>query len=115
MKIKGEDFGSISRKQNLRDHPNLYSPNISLISISGIVSSVGLVHTGGNAKYESPLNFLYPSQKNRILLILASLAQYVMNELIEGQSENSVVILLSGYSFVSLRHETMASITDSIS
>ena len=32
-----------------------------------------------------------------------------------GQSENSVVILLSGYSFVSLRHETMASITDSIS
>ena len=43
MKIKGEDFGSISRKQNLRDHPNLYSPNISLISISGIVSSVGLV------------------------------------------------------------------------
>ena len=34
---------------------------------------------------------------------------------IMGQSENSVVILLSGYSFVSLRHETMASITDSIS
>ena len=34
---------------------------------------------------------------------------------IEGQSENSVAILLSGYSFVSLRHETMASITDSIS
>ena len=33
----------------------------------------------------------------------------------EGQSENSVTILLSGYSFVSLRHETMASITDSIS
>ena len=32
-----------------------------------------------------------------------------------GQSENSVAILLSGYSFVSLRHETMASITDSIS
>ena len=31
------------------------------------------------------------------------------------QSENSVAILLSGYSFVSLRHETMASITDSIS
>ena len=35
--------------------------------------------------------------------------------IIWGQSENSVVILLSGYSFVSLRHETMASITDSIS
>ena len=35
--------------------------------------------------------------------------------LISGQSENSVAILLSGYSFVSLRHETMASITDSIS
>ena len=34
---------------------------------------------------------------------------------IMGQSENSVAILLSGYSFVSLRHETMASITDSIS
>lgn len=34
---------------------------------------------------------------------------------ISGQSENSVAILLSGYSFVSLRHETMASITDSIS
>ena len=34
---------------------------------------------------------------------------------IQGQSENSVAILLSGYSFVSLRHETMASITDSIS
>ena len=34
---------------------------------------------------------------------------------ITGQSENSVAILLSGYSFVSLRHETMASITDSIS
>jgi len=34
---------------------------------------------------------------------------------IGGQSENSVAILLSGYSFVSLRHETMASITDSIS
>lgn len=33
----------------------------------------------------------------------------------KGQSENSVAILLSGYSFVSLRHETMASITDSIS
>ena len=33
----------------------------------------------------------------------------------QGQSENSVAILLSGYSFVSLRHETMASITDSIS
>lgn len=32
-----------------------------------------------------------------------------------GQSENSVAILLSEYSFVSLRHETMASITDSIS
>ena len=32
-----------------------------------------------------------------------------------GQSENSVAILLSGYSFVSLRHEKMASITDSIS
>lgn len=63
MKIKGEDFGSISRKQILRDHPNLYSPKIFLISISGIASSVGLVHTGGYAKYESPLNFLYPSQK----------------------------------------------------
>ena len=36
-------------------------------------------------------------------------------EVIRGQSENSVAILLSGYSFVSLRHETMASITDSIS
>lgn len=35
--------------------------------------------------------------------------------IISGQSENSVAILLSGYSFVSLRHETMASITDSIS
>ena len=35
--------------------------------------------------------------------------------LFRGQSENSVAILLSGYSFVSLRHETMASITDSIS
>ena len=34
---------------------------------------------------------------------------------LKGQSENSVAILLSGYSFVSLRHETMASITDSIS
>lgn len=33
----------------------------------------------------------------------------------DGYSENSVAILLSGYSFVSLRHETMASITDSIS
>lgn len=31
-----------------------------------------------------------------------------------GQSENSVAILLSGYSFVSLRHETMASITDRV-
>lgn len=40
---------------------------------------------------------------------------YKQRELILGQSENSVVILLSGYSFVSLRHETMASITDSIS
>ena len=39
---------------------------------------------------------------------------YKQRELM-GQSENSVVILLSGYSFVSLRHETMASITDSIS
>lgn len=39
----------------------------------------------------------------------------IINRLILGQSENSVAILLSGYSFVSLRHETMASITDSIS
>lgn len=84
MKIKGEDFGNISFKHNLRDHPNLYSPNISFTSVSGIASSVGLVHTGGKAKYESPLNFLYPSQKYRILLILASLAQYVMNELIDA-------------------------------
>ena len=63
MNIKGEDFGNISFKHNLRDHPNLYSPNISFISVWEIVSSVGLVHTGGNAKYESPLSFLYPSQK----------------------------------------------------
>lgn len=102
MKIKGEDFGSISRKQNLRDHPNLYSPNISLISISGIVSSVGLVHTGGNAKYESPLKFLYPSQKNRILLILASLAQYVMNELIDANKPMTIITprYLSFFSWV---------------
>ena len=39
----------------------------------------------------------------------------ILTELKTGQSENSVAILLSGYSFVSLRHETMASITDSIS
>lgn len=38
-----------------------------------------------------------------------------LNNVLTGQSENSVAILLSGYSFVSLRHETMASITDSIS
>ena len=41
------------------------------------------------------------------------LANHIIDNL--GQSENSVAILLSGYSFVSLRHETMASITDSIS
>ena len=44
-----------------------------------------------------------------------SISGYASNKDKMGQSENSVVILLSGYSFVSLRHETMASITDSIS
>ena len=43
------------------------------------------------------------------------MAKQIKDRLQLGQSENSVAILLSGYSFVSLRHETMASITDSIS
>lgn len=47
---------------------------------------------------------------NKILLANGKIAEVIL-----GQSENSVAILLSGYSFVSLRHETMASITDSIS
>ena len=42
-------------------------------------------------------------------------AERCRQDQLAGQSENSVAILLSGYSFVSLRHETMASITDSIS
>lgn len=53
------------------------------------------------------------SRKGRGEKIL--LANGKIAEVILGQSENSVAILLSGYSFVSLRHETMASITDSIS
>ena len=48
------------------------------------------------------------AEENKIIL-------YQDDNEITGQSENSVAILLSGYSFVSLRHETMASITDSIS
>lgn len=52
--MKGDDLGSINFKHNLRDQPNLYSPNIFFTSVSGIASSVGLVHTGGKAKYESP-------------------------------------------------------------
>lgn len=48
--------------------------------------------------------------ENKILLANGKIAEVIL-----GQSENSVAILLSGYSFVSLRHETMASITDSIS
>lgn len=45
----------------------------------------------------------------------ADVLERLSYQVIAGQSENSVAILLSGYSFVSLRHETMASITDSIS
>ena len=50
-----------------------------------------------------------------LFVALSASAQRTLNGKITGQSENSVAILLSGYSFVSLRHETMASITDSIS
>lgn len=102
MNIKGEDFGNISFKHNLRDQPNLYSPNIAFISVSEIVSSVGLVHTGGNAKYESPLSFLYPSQKYRILLTLASLAQYVMNEFMDANNPMTIITqrYLSFFSWV---------------
>lgn len=91
IKIKGENFGKINFKQSLRDQSNLYSPKISLISASGIASSDGLVHTGGNAKYDSPLYLLYPSQKYRILLILASLTQYVANELMEANIPMAII------------------------
>ena len=54
-------------------------------------------------------------EKDDNIVIKILFANGKIAEVILGQSENSVAILLSGYSFVSLRHETMASITDSIS
>ena len=63
--------------------------------------------------YICQLRMFFMRRRWRVYVVEGECVQNVWY--IMGQSENSVAILLSGYSFVSLRHETMASITDSIS
>ena len=90
----------------------------------GILTAMAVIagFTVANCYYNQPLlelirADLHVSEAQANLITVITQIGYALGLffIIPGQSENSVAILLSGYSFVSLRHETMASITDSIS
>ena len=78
-------------------------------------SSGGLRHPDASEFSEHPIKEVPEVSVKPLGLLCLVMGRWRGRVFKMGQSENSVAILLSGYSFVSLRHEKMASITDSIS